>query len=537
MSEKELLQEINDIYVHLSDQEPTPDEEIEARDQLLEKFEDLKNLNAFPLQIHLIEEIYDRLKNWDTLDLWFKEVEGLAESIGKFLKLAGAKKEPIKLEKFDFKEEKVEENLDSDIEDILDISQIVSEVTKKFKGEISTLKDTIEHLKRELEDKEERVKDLAPKKQVQKIIPKKDIKLAPPTIKIPSIKRPEKPPHIKVKNDLIIEEFEASATPIEEKSEISESELEEDVSEITEESLLEQIQSSEFMFKPKLTPFISETPIAESDSEFSFDLSQIPSEEEEIDQQAAKLTPLPLEKPKIIKLSQDKSHLTPLPAEKPKSIKMDESHTTLFEEPPISKTAFIEKPDLIPIPDEEIIKDQEIEREEGPTFLTPVISKKPKISPISIEEIDTDSIKSSGTDLFDVFSSVARRASEQKVEPHKEAETKVPLKERALKEEKLGVSELIPKKKEPTPPTRIKPIEPEISFESLPKDKDSLYQELIALEGRRYSLEKNYKDLSSNYGSGVIDEFEFNNRSDGLKNQLDEISSRITKIRRIIASL
>ena len=535
MSEKELLQEINDIYVHLTDQEPTPDEEIEARDQLLEKFEDLKNLNAFPLQIHLIEEIYDRIKNWDTLDLWFKEVEGLTESIGKFLKLTGTERQPIKLGKSEFKGADIEKKLDSDIEDILDISQIVSEVTKKFKGEISTLKDTIEHLKSELEDKEERVKDIAPKKPIQKIVPKKEIKLAPPTIKIPSIKRPEIPPHIKVKNDSIIEEYEAIAKPIEEKSETSEFELEEDISEIpeiTEESLLEQIQSAEFLNKPKLNPFVSETPIAEPESEFSFNLSRIPLEEEEIDQQAAKLSPLPLEKPKVMKFSQDKSQLTPLPAEKPKSIKRDMFDATITQEPPKP-----EKPDLMPIPDEEIIKVQEIEKEETPTFLSPMISKKPKISPISIEEIDTDTIKSSRTDLFDVFSSVARRASEQEVEPHIEAETKVHLKEKVQKAQKSVVSEFIPKKLEPISPIKTEPIESEISFEALPKDKDSLYQELIALEGRRYSLEKSYKDLSGNYGSGIIDEFEFNNRSEGLKNQLDEISSRITKIRRIIASL
>ncbi len=498
------------------------------------------DLHHFPHQIHLIEEIHDRLKNWDTLDLWFKEVEGLAESIGKFLKLTGAKREPIKLEKFEVKEEEVEEKLDSDIEDILDISQIVSEVTKKFKGEISTLKDTIEHLKRELEDNEERVKDLAPKKPIQKIVPKKDIKLAPPTIKIPSIKRPETPPHIKIEKDSLIEEIEAIDKPIEEKSETSEFELEEDISEIpeiTEESLLEQIQSAEFLNKPKLTPFVSETPIAEPESEYSFHLSQIPTEEEEIDQQAAKLTPLPLEKPTIMKLSQEKAQLTPLPSEKPQSIKMDEFNTTLSQVELKSEAPFIEKPVLTPIPDEEIIADQEIESEAAPTFLTPVISKKPKISPISVEEIDTDSIKSSSTDLFDVFSSLARRSSEQKVEPHKFVETKVPVKEKVQKEEKLTVSELIPKKIEPILPSRTKPIESEINFEALPKDKDSLYQELIALEGRRYSLEKSYKDLSSNYGSGIMDEFEFNNRSEGLKNQLDEISSRITKIRRNIASL
>ena len=43
--------------------------------------------------------------------------------------------------------------------------------------------------------------------------------------------------------------------------------------------------------------------------------------------------------------------------------------------------------------------------------------------------------------------------------------------------------------------------------------------------------------MSNSYGGGAIDEFDFNNRDEGLKGQLDEISSRITKIRRIIASL
>ena len=74
-------------------------------------------------------------------------------------------------------------------------------------------------------------------------------------------------------------------------------------------------------------------------------------------------------------------------------------------------------------------------------------------------------------------------------------------------------------------------------IEELPKDKDSLYQELIALEGKRYSLEKTFKQLERNYNDGSISEIEYKNRSDNLKNQQNEITSRINSIRRIIASM
>ena len=77
----------------------------------------------------------------------------------------------------------------------------------------------------------------------------------------------------------------------------------------------------------------------------------------------------------------------------------------------------------------------------------------------------------------------------------------------------------------------------EVSTEELPKDKDSLYQELIALEGRRYSLEKNFKDLERNYTGGSIADSEYKNRSEDLKNKQDEITSRINRIRRVIASM
>jgi len=529
MSENDFLQEIKEIFLHLTDQEPTPDEEIEARDQLIDLFENLKMLNAFPQQISLIEDIISKLQNWDTLDLWFKEVEGLKDSIDKFLRLTRVRKELAKVQTSDETGKIFDSKIGADIEiPQIDVSDIVFQVTEQFKGEIGNLKNTIEQLKKELESKEEKLQDISQKKSVQKIIPKKDIKLAPPEIKIPSIKRPEKAPHIKVHLEQSAEDIMEQPQPLEEEIEDIE-----EISEITEESLMEQIKSAESLEKPKISPVISEIPSIKPKSEIPFKLTQIPAEEKEMEEEEADLTPIPVEKPKIMRISEDDTHLTPLPFERPKSMKSSEIDTDLEPIPTESTESDTSEESIsIPIP---------TETEEKP-ILTPIISSKPKISPISIEEIDVDTIKSSSTDLFNVLSSVASRSSEQTLEPGKRT---VPESAtfKVKKEAKIDEADSIPqtteisKTVESVAPSETYAIEPEKSVEALPKDKDTLYQELIALEGRRYSLEKSYKDLSNSYGGGTIDEFEFNNRSEGLKNQLDDISARITKIRRIIASL
>jgi len=81
-------------------------------------------------------------------------------------------------------------------------------------------------------------------------------------------------------------------------------------------------------------------------------------------------------------------------------------------------------------------------------------------------------------------------------------------------------------------------VESEMSIEEeLPSDKDSLYQELIALEGKRYSLEKSYKELEKSYHTGFLDDIDYTTRSAELRGNLEEITSRINKIRRVISTL
>jgi hypothetical protein len=151
---------------------------------------------------------------------------------------------------------------------------------------------------------------------------------------------------------------------------------------------------------------------------------------------------------------------------------------------------------------------------------------------MKIEEIETGSIKSSTTDLFNVFSSVGEKFSEPK---EKKAEVKEP--KMSLNNEKGETSQATPFINFNQTKQDIKERETTIPEEVLPTDKDSLYQELIALEGKRYSLEKDFKELDAKYQKGSIADIQYKNESIVLKNKLNDITSRINKIRRIIASL
>ena len=196
---------------------------------------------------------------------------------------------------------------------------------------------------------------------------------------------------------------------------------------------------------------------------------------------------------------------------------------TSFEEipifkPEISETAseYSKKP-LIST-EVSIIEDESTESSKQ----APFIAQKPKIETVSVEEIETESIKSSGNELFNVFSSVGSKPVE-KSPPTPELPSLEPVKDKKKKVDK--------KKKKETEATAFVEFAtsgPQITrvvdsseplMEELPTDKDMLYQELIALEGRRYSLEKNFKDIEQSYNMGSINDLEYKNRSDDLKNR------------------
>jgi len=600
---KDIVQEINEIYVFLTQREPTPDEEIEARENLIEKIKTIITLNASQVgaNMRLFETALSKLENWDTLDLWFIE-SGLPEVIQKVINLDDS------LPEFQIIEESKEEPILQSEKDSetnrFDINEIVSKVSEQFKGEIDGLKEKIGHLEHELERKEETLKKSPSKKVVKTIRPKKNVKLPPPKIKIPVIKPPEKPPQInivskqepekpKIKSDIsaiervqakIEEELQKLATtPIFEEESTKSQEIPkkpESIVDILEEStplppapepkfkvekpkepesildILEETSplppAPEFNAKPEQSkePYLISALLEEigplptsSGADF---LSEIPKGLESDIDILDELGPLP-PPPKSDTLSDLPKNLPKL--EIPEKISSDsekigsEEQELKFPEPSVlpEKPEVLKRTSLI---SEVLLTESEADQQKT---IIPFIPKNPKITSVSVEEIETESMKSSGTDLFNVFSSVGDNKKKKKPTKNLELLSTIPTKEKKKKEVKkkkkdedlepngkptqfIGFSST---KEEPPSNDELEPF----SIEELPTDKDSLYQELIALEGKRYSIEKNYKEIEKKFSNGSIDEIDFKKQNDELKIKLDEITSRINKIRRVISSI
>jgi len=538
MSEEEKfktkIQEIKDIYLFLIQGEPNPDDEIEARVNLIELIQNLKKVNSYQVgtNIRLFEDVLARLENWDTLDLWFTESE-LPDYFKKIINLTD------KVPDDEVKEEAEElSSKEAEVEPSptpIDIKEIVNQVSDKFKDEIEDLKHKIEFLQHEIEVKDETIKQTT-KKKVIKITPKKNVKLPPPKIKIPVIKKPDKPPQIlgQIKTDV--------EKPVEKIGVKSIKDV--------QAKIEKEIEKLKPTFTSPLTPPPHPPPSLPKSQPSPSSLEVIPSDTEDLIEEKTglnlqeELKPIPIRpEPKIEEdLPKESTSILDILDEqdseyKEEELKNIEIKTPTTKKPLISTEVLLieEEPADVKKSAPFLIQDT-IEQKKPEPFL----AQTPKISSVSIEEVETETIKSSGTELFDVFSSVGNKRGER-LAPKPELPSLEPLKEKKKKESKK-------KKKEDdtmsfvgfdSAKSQISTAE-EYSTDStdeLPKDKDSLYQELIALEGRRYSLEKSFKELERNFNGGSIADFEYKNRSEDLKNKQDEISSRINRIRRIIASM
>jgi hypothetical protein len=530
MSEEEkfnsIIQEIKDIYLYLTQGEPTPDDEITAREKLINQIQTLKSVKTFNVEANmtLFEDTLNKLESWDTLELWFLESE-LPENIEKIIKITDV------LPEFEAKEAVIEESptarLHEDLETAsFDIDQIVDKVSEQFKGEIDDLKHKIDVLKIELEKKDESLQQVSQNRVIKKITPKKDVKLPPPKIKLPVIKKPDQPPQIKAprrleaekpKKTIGIKSIEEVQTRIEqtlEKQKISP--ILEQIPDIEEEHF-EEIQEEEI--------------ITEIPKEFESILDILEESEGQIKTPESPIfTEMP-EKPNKRTLVPEIIEVETIEEEKKVPFTIEE--TEIIEEPRIRVPEFVEKPATIKEPEyvekSPTIKEPEYV-EKSPTM------EKTKITEVSIEEIEAEEIRSTGTELFNVFSSMGEKSTE-KMPTLDEAFT--PTKTKAKKKKKGEKGDTMPFVGfNDSKPVISSYSEPETEIEEeLPSDKDSLYQELIALEGKRYSLEKTFKEVEKSYSTGSIDDDEYKKQSEKLRGRLNGITSKINKIRRVISSM
>jgi hypothetical protein len=465
MSEEErynsIIQEIKEIYLTLTQGEPSPDDEIEARTTLIEEIKNILGSDSPQViaNLDLFEETLTKLENWDTLELWFTESE-LPDQIRKIINLT----EELKVITNEIEpEEKIREQARNDLNSVeFDINKIVDQVSDKFRGEINDLKQEIDFLKHELETKDESLKQATQKRVVKKIIPKKDVKLPPPKIKIPVVGKPEVTPQVKAPNAI---ETEKPGDKIGVKSiEDVQAKIEEEIKKLKPSPPIEE--------KPKL--------IDEMHEEAKSVLHIL----EELE---------PKQAVKIEHISDEKSILDIL----------DEEDTVLnIIEPKESREKGNASNKARIVPKASLVEEEIPELQEE-TFFG---AKSPTIKGVNVEEIETEEIKSSGSELFNVFSSVGSKPVKEPSATD-EFPSLEPVKDKKKERKKKETNTISFVNFGDTAPQISSQEESSLRTDELPKDKDTLYQELIALEGRRYSLEKNFKEIERSYNMGSIDDF------------------------------
>ncbi|NVM56159.1 MAG: hypothetical protein HWN66_20855 [Candidatus Helarchaeota archaeon] len=82
---KAIIQEIKEIFLFLTIKKPSSDEEIEARENLIKKFKELTSLNTIQELDEVIEDILNKLEDWDPFNFTFIGVRGLSDSIQKII--------------------------------------------------------------------------------------------------------------------------------------------------------------------------------------------------------------------------------------------------------------------------------------------------------------------------------------------------------------------------------------------------------------------------------------------------------------------
>ncbi len=480
---EESLASIKEIFISLTEKEPTPDDEIDAREQLLLLFNGLASKLLTPEQRDLVEVIRDKLEKWDTLDFWFTETT-IPGDIKVFLNFYDKLEIDHTLElteKTSKQLEDVQIKKSSEIAQTpsnLDVNEIVSEVSERFKGEIDSLKNTIDGLKKELDKKSETINKISHEKNVQKITPRKTPKLAPPVIKIPNIK----------KMTLSEIQIEKSISPILPKEE-------------QKEPVIEEVK--------------------------------IPLKKVELEN----FTPIPTKPETLIAREVVNKDLTPIPINK--ANKKPEIITEVIEEPK-NRPIITEKRKIMPMVRESSNQSPHVVETTEEKIIQAFSVEPPKIRSVSVEEVETESIKSSGNDLFNVLSQVGEK---QHILPKKEIEypktrenkdIKPIIEVKEIKEsEQIHINSFIDFTKKNAESQHV----PEQDTNEMPVDKDALYQELIALEGKRYAVEKGFKELEASYNKGSIADTQYKQKNDEIKTKMLQITERITTIRRLISSL
>jgi hypothetical protein len=477
------LERLEQIFTHLYAEEPTPDEEINAQEEFRIIFEELiSNLDENSMDLKpILQETLNLVNEWDTLDKWFAEIPELIENFEKIL--GKPPKKQIVQEKQDLPDP-IEEIKDEEI-DTLGIDEIFPEMFEEKEENQKEIpmekKETFESLVKSnqeiLQNLVSQSRKQAEKSSRRSIDPMKArSKLQPPKVIIPKVTKPIKKIY--------------PGEPIK------------DISEIPNTSSKKII-----LLKPKASikkkPIQVQTPISDQDQSISQPIVQNLSIKSSIPKFEIK-TEIPKLKVKTQIKTNDEPKILQAPKFQPSSstkpkIKIKVSTETITNKQTNSNNEipFVEIPEGTNTGIS--VKTQPLRSKKKPTM--------PIIKPSQVV------VKDSKEDLFNILLGKSEQKNKKftaiKEKPRKNGQ-------KASIQQKFNFTE---------------------NDNSKPLTKDELYQELIALEGKKYAIEKTRKRIKTKHDKGDITNAQFITSTDSIRRDLEHISGKINDAREKIQAL
>jgi hypothetical protein len=192
MSEEELtklLNRLSDIFMLLTGQ-PEPEQEEEAQKELVPLLRDLISVGNREDLKPQVEELFEIVSKWDTLEKWFSEVEGLSEKMQFVLMNYGIVSEGAPQE----------EHTEEVQQEVIALEKARQELKKDDSETIDEYEKQIKEMEARMQDLEEKNKKLLElEKKLLESKEKSEVpssglkpKLAAPKIKLPPVAAPKK---------------------------------------------------------------------------------------------------------------------------------------------------------------------------------------------------------------------------------------------------------------------------------------------------------------------------------------------------------
>ncbi|HMF32423.1 MAG TPA: hypothetical protein VKK79_13460 [Candidatus Lokiarchaeia archaeon] len=522
---REDLKQLYDLLMH---GEPTPDEETEAKDEILGYLKVLLEDPASDPVKGDLEEAISLAEGWDTWDLWFKEVKGLPRAVQNILAGLGnaAEEAPpaeevgssVNVEESPADIESIVEELFGEEEPVeveqaapeeeevpaagVDVDTIMAEVEKKFASKIEALEGKVQTLEKTVVEKDVEIAEAKKTgKKGARNVPAAEPgegtgsrpRLAPPKLQAPKMKVPlNRPP-----NKPFIPKFNetpSAPAPTEEPPE----EMPE-LTEIPQPAVVKPVGVKPVSIKPVSVKPVGIKPVGIKP----------------VAVQPVPVKPIPVKKgggamnipkPVAIKSTEGKTLGPKKGSAKPVSVKPVAVGTTGVRPVSVKPVAGMK-----------------------PVAVKPVATKPVAVKPVAVKPVGPVSIKPAGVKPITVkpVSMINQPAS--------------PASNLAGTLSSIGT-----KKVQPETQISVRPVSagasagPQSSFDpnaDLPDSKNDLYSELIALEGRRFAAERRHKELDDQLEKGSLGQVEYRSSVSRAEADLQAIAGRINAIRQKLSTM